>query len=325
MYKTQMMLAAALLSAGAAQAWAAGGKEKGNESTATLYGSISQGITIGDRNKDKKTRVDYLSDHIRFGIKGTEALNNGMQAFFNFHFTSKETKDGSGVNGLREAYIGLKGDFGKITLGRQNTAWKSYMGKSVFDDAAIGLARPGKVIRYDLDNIGGSGFKFAIDGILDGKHEVIKGGKNRAFNAYDIAIGYTGSNIDASIGYQSTSVPAIETELDGKTDKIFGASAAFTFLENKDKKQSLEWALDYQHHAHFGEFAATSIDYTLGAQKFRAGWEMLDYKKEKFWQQYHLGYRYNLSKRTYTEAKVAYRTQGGEHDYLGKILLRHEF
>ena len=109
------------------------------------------------------------------------------------------------------------------------------------------------------------------------------------------------------------------------TDKIFGASAAFTFLENKDKKQSLEWALDYQHHAHFGEFAATSIDYTLGAQKFRAGWEMLDYKKEKFWQQYHLGYRYNLSKRTYTEAKVAYRTQGGEHDYLGKILLRHEF
>ena len=183
MHKTQMMLAAALLSAGAAQAWAAGGKEKGNESTATLYGSISQGITIGDRNKDKKTRVDYLSDHIRFGIKGTEALNNGMQAFFNFHFTSKETKDGSGVNGLREAYIGLKGDFGKITLGRQNTAWKSYMGKSVFDDAAIGLARPGKVIRYDLDNIGGSGFKFAIDGILDGKHEVIKGGKNRAFNA----------------------------------------------------------------------------------------------------------------------------------------------
>jgi len=54
MHKTQMMLAAALLSAGAAQAWAAGGKEKGNESTATLYGSISQGITIGDRNKDKK-------------------------------------------------------------------------------------------------------------------------------------------------------------------------------------------------------------------------------------------------------------------------------
>ena len=118
MHKTQMMLAAALLSAGAAQAWAAGGKEKGNESTATLYGSISQGITIGDRNKDKKTRVDYLSDHIRFGIKGTEALNNGMQAFFNFHFTSKETKDGSGVNGLREAYIGLKGDLGNITLGR---------------------------------------------------------------------------------------------------------------------------------------------------------------------------------------------------------------
>ena len=33
---------------------------------------------------------------------------------------------------LREAYIGLKGNFGKLTLGRQATVWKSYMGKSVF-------------------------------------------------------------------------------------------------------------------------------------------------------------------------------------------------
>jgi len=60
MRKTPIILAAALLSTCASQTWAAGGKEKGNESTATLYGSISQGITIGDRNKDKKTRVDYL-------------------------------------------------------------------------------------------------------------------------------------------------------------------------------------------------------------------------------------------------------------------------
>ena len=216
-------------------ALAAGDK---NESTVTLYGSLSQGVKITDRGKKNDGKVDYLNDHLRIGIKATEALGGNTQAFFNLHLTSKETKDGSGLNGLREAYIGLKGDFGKLTLGRQNTAWKSYMGKSVFDDAAIGLARPGKVIRYDLDNIGGSGFKFAIDGILDGSHEVIKNGKNRAFNAYDATIGYNKNGIDASLGYQTTSVPAIETELGGKTKEIMGASVAFTFLENKDKKQS---------------------------------------------------------------------------------------
>ena len=303
-------------------ALAAGDK---NESTVTLYGSLSQGVKITDRGKKNDGKVDYLNDHLRIGIKATEALGGNTQAFFNLHLTSKETKDGSGLNGLREAYIGLKGDFGKLTLGRQNTAWKSYMGKSVFDDAAIGLARPGKVIRYDLDNIGGSGFKFAIDGILDGSHEVIKNGKNRAFNAYDATIGYNKNGIDASLGYKTTSVPAIETELGGKTKEIMGASVAFTFLENKDKKQSLEWALDYQHHAGFGEFAATSLDYSLDSQKFRAGWEMLDYEKEKFWQQYHLGYRYYFSKHTYTEIKGSWRTQGGEHSYLSKLLLRHEF
>ena len=54
------MLAAALTFRGRGSGMAAGGKEKGNESTATLYGSISQGITIGDRNKDKKNARGLL-------------------------------------------------------------------------------------------------------------------------------------------------------------------------------------------------------------------------------------------------------------------------
>ena len=98
----------------------------------TLYGSLSQGVKITDCGKKNDGKVDYLNDHLRIGIKATEALGGNTQAFFNLYLTSKETKDGSGLNGLREAYIGLKGDFGKLTLGRQNTAWKSYMGKSVF-------------------------------------------------------------------------------------------------------------------------------------------------------------------------------------------------
>ena len=299
--------------------------DKDSGSSATLYGSISQGVVVTDRNKEEKTRADYLSDHVRVGIKGEEALGNGLQAFFNIHMTHKEKKESSGLNGLREAYIGLKGNFGKLTLGRQATVWKSYMGKSVFDDAAIGLARPGKVIRYDLDKIGGSGFKFAVDGILDGTHGVIKGGKTRAFNAYDAAIGYKGHGLDTSLGYQRTSVDAIETELGGKTNEIIGASIAYTPFENKDKKQSLELAFDYQHHASFGDFFATSADYSFGSQKLRAGWEMLDYDKQRNWQQFHLGHRYYFSKRTFAEVKGAYRTQGDEHSYLTKILLRHEF
>ena len=103
------------------------------------------------------------------------------------------------------------------------------------------------------------------------------------------------------------------------------AFIAYTPFENKDKKQSLELAFDYQHHASFGDFFATSADYSFGSQKLRAGWEMLDYDKQKNWQQFHLGHRYYFSKRTFAEVKGAYRTQGDEHSYLTKILLRHEF
>lgn len=82
-------------------ALAAGDK---NESTVTLYGSLSQGVKITDRGKKNDGKVDYLNDHLRIGIKATEALGDNTQAFFNLHLTSKETKDGSGLNGLREAY-----------------------------------------------------------------------------------------------------------------------------------------------------------------------------------------------------------------------------
>ena len=41
----------------------------------------------------------------------------------------------SGLNSTRYAYIGLKGDFGKLTLGRQDTFWYDYgSAASVFQD-----------------------------------------------------------------------------------------------------------------------------------------------------------------------------------------------
>ena len=250
----------------------------GSASSTTLYGSIEQGIKVGDLNEDDKTRADYLSDHVRLGIRGEEALNNDLQAFFNFHFSHEEKADGSsGLNGVREAHVGLKGSFGKLTLGRQKTSWKTTVGKAVFDELTPGIERMSKMIRYDLDNIAGSGFHISVDGVLDGSHNEIPGGKSKAFNAYDAAAGYTGRNFYAGVGYQHTSVDAIKTKLGkGSTNELIGASLSYTPYENKEREQSLTLALDYHHHASFGEYFSASADYAFGRQQLRAGWEMLD-------------------------------------------------
>ena len=294
-------------------------------SSTTLYGSIEQGIKVGDLNKDDKTRAEYLSDHVRLGIRGEEALNNDLRAFFNFHFSHEEKDGSSGLNGVREAHVGLKGSFGKLTLGRQKTSWKTTVGKAVFDELTPGIERMSKMIRYDLDNIVGSGFHISLDGVLDGSHEVIINGKTRAFNAYDAAAGYQGRNFYAGVGYQRTSVDAIETKLGGKTNELIGASVSYTPYENKDREQSLTLALDYHHHASFGEYFAASADYAFGRQKVRAGWEMLDYDKQKDLNLYHLGYRYYFSPRTYSELKGFYRKHGSDDGYVTKLMLHHDF
>jgi len=49
-------------------------------------------LTEHQLTQEEKTRADYLSDHVRVGIKGEEALGNGLQAFFNIYMTHKEKK-----------------------------------------------------------------------------------------------------------------------------------------------------------------------------------------------------------------------------------------
>lgn len=317
MRKSQMA-AAMMLSLGTISAIAADGRDT------TLYGSLAQGVQYHSK-VEKNSHMDYLNDHLRIGVKGTEALGGNNQLFFNLYLTSEENKDGSGLNGVREAHIGVQGDFGRLTLGKQKTAWKTYMVKSVFDDAAIGIERLGKMIRYDLEDIGGSGFSFAVDGVLDGKHEVIKSGRSRGFNEFSAAVGYKNNTFAVSAGYEGTSGNGIKTKLGGSTDAIMGASAAVTLLRYDDKSPMLEWALDAQHHAHFGEYASTSLNYTWGAHQFRGGWEGIDYDKEKFWQQYHLGHIYKFSERTDTELKGTYRKQGDDDEFIGKLTLHHAF
>jgi predicted porin len=81
--------------------------------TTTLVTAVlADGATDTDSLDD--TNID--SNSSRFGIKGTEDLGNGMSAFFQMEWTADGT-DGDALGTARNSFVGVNGDFGKVTVG----------------------------------------------------------------------------------------------------------------------------------------------------------------------------------------------------------------
>jgi len=98
-----------------------------------LYGQVNVGIMAADHwdvksyapNAVSQVRVDDLNTNSRIGFKGTEDLGGGLKAYFQIEtYLSPDNAAESGAWGSREAWVGLKGDFGKVGLGHGKTAYQ---------------------------------------------------------------------------------------------------------------------------------------------------------------------------------------------------------
>lgn len=95
-----------------------------------LFGIVDTGILYQTSNgANGKSRTSMQTSNLRqsvWGIKGTEDLGGGLKAFFNLEShidldTGRQHGDGLGDAPLfrRQANVGLAGDWGSVTLGRQ--------------------------------------------------------------------------------------------------------------------------------------------------------------------------------------------------------------
>ncbi len=102
------------------------------QSTVTLFGSIDAGVGVskvtntaafGGSGSDSGNQVfSGQQNGSRWGMRGTEDLGGGMSAIFNLTGGFGVDTAALGQGGLlfgREAFVGLKGGFGQVTLGRQ--------------------------------------------------------------------------------------------------------------------------------------------------------------------------------------------------------------
>jgi predicted porin len=116
MKKIVITLAVLGASAGAAQA---------QSSNVTIYGALDAYVEAGHNGQSRVNRVQNGgAAPSRIGFRGVEDLGGGMKAIFALE-TGVNVDDGSAAQGGllfgRQAFVGLSGNFGTITAGRQYT------------------------------------------------------------------------------------------------------------------------------------------------------------------------------------------------------------
>jgi predicted porin len=134
----------------------------------------------------------------RFGIRGSEALGNGLNAIFTMEqgvgLDSGAGGEGAATVFSRQAFAGFEGGFGKLTFGRQYTSYDSVrggfdpLGHSSFSSSTAWAAgrhytwRLNNSMRYDSANY--SGFTFgATYGVGENKTATTGASKVSALSA----------------------------------------------------------------------------------------------------------------------------------------------
>ena len=132
----------------------------------TLYGKLHASYGEVKDGSDKRTGVE--SHASRIGIKGSHALNNGLEATYGIEYGLNLDGDdgastqGSGIDSMgsadtnpgvnsRNQFVGLKGGFGEVRVGKHDTPAKlATAGQDVFADT---YADMGNIINVDSHRV----------------------------------------------------------------------------------------------------------------------------------------------------------------------------
>jgi len=216
------------------------------QSTVTLYGKIDAHIqsatqTTGGTdtaagNVGLQVNSAGLSGS-RFGFKGTEDLGGGMSAMFQLENGFNVDAGSAAQGGLlfgRQAYVGLAGGFGSLTLGRQysplDTVWGTYDAQGYTTNSAMNYAwnkglhaEPGRInnsILYSAPAMGGFGAQLMY---APGEDKNPVTGQNASAYAGAL-VGYAAGPVGVHVGYESIGATAAAGVSTSVNDLVIAAS-----------------------------------------------------------------------------------------------------
>ncbi|MBT4194634.1 MAG: porin [Gammaproteobacteria bacterium] len=176
----------------------------------TIYGNIRLEVV-------NQTDLNMDSSKLVVGFKSSEDMGNGMTGFMHMELEHDDANEEVSGWTNDKAYVGLKGDFGQVTLGRQADAAGFACGGTDIFTKVSGQACGAGAINGGLDNAlvytGGTGnVTFVLGATLDGTQD--QAGDNTI-----IAAKYAADNF--SVGFQMTSFDIVRG---GESQSVIGGT-----------------------------------------------------------------------------------------------------
>lgn len=334
------VMLAALATTSAAAAFA--------QSNVQIYGRVNTSIEHHKVGSDSVTAM--VNNNSRFGFRGEEDLGNGMKVGFALESGFKsDTGSGmltdGGLSFARKSQLYIKGDFGKLQMGRAGGSSYDYVADygvldqpnhdtgTVSDALYQGVGRSTNGISYSTPNMNGLVVEAALS-----MHEKASAGKND--NSVDLSANWELGAWSLGAGYT-----------DKGEDQQWGVRAHYThgpyqvgaFYQRVDADTMSGACNNGGRACGTRNMARINAMYTMGASEFVVGYGWTDDWSgiaNSSANQLMLGYNFNLSKRTkvyalYTkynnDANVKYGygfTQGvnfGQDARAMGVGLRHAF
>jgi len=181
----------------------------------TLYGKIHTSIHMTDAGSSSTgTQTNVSSNSSRIGVKGKEKISDSLDVIYGVEWGYNAVENGGGL-GDRNRYLGLKGGWGALMLGRLDTPEKSVGRKAELFGDTLGDARSitsrgvadgreDNSIVYTSPKMGGFSYKIASINADDG---VTQG--------YSVNGMYKAGGLTAGIGHT-------DLDNDGSTTRIAG-------------------------------------------------------------------------------------------------------
>lgn len=208
---------------------------------ATLYGRLHFQMQFV---KDQDMNIANAGH--RLGVKGESEMDSGLTAFYQIETEYHNDRNGTSASGttdadltVRLANAGVKGDFGKVTVGRQSNPYSDIYvsdifeyNSGVFENESF---RMGNAVSYATPDL--SGFGASLSFVADGTHNATVTSTdstgatvsttsnstdkyNKDVDAYILGAHYEGNGLYAAAAYKTAKYEKLvsETNALGGTD-----------------------------------------------------------------------------------------------------------
>jgi len=234
-----------------------------------IYGKANLSVQSSDDGQGSYSEIK--SNASRLGFKGNHSLDNGLEVIFRAEYQVDLDGDSEAGENItdRNQYVGLRGNFGEVLVGINDTVLKQSQGKTdLFNDLNADIKKLWKGdnrlsdnITYKSPNMSGFqlGVTYIVEDDIDGE------------DAYSVAVSFGDAKLKKSKLFASIAQDSEVAGYDITRATVQAKIADFTVGLVAQTQEKIDGSAEMDGYM-------TSIKYSMNKVTFKAQYQMADFK-----------------------------------------------